>query len=156
MTEHTIEPTMKRVAALSWPGMTGCYLIVSGKQRNLPRQGDRWYSGHQEHKESGYFQEFRTEAAITFTYVEDGVAAEWDGEQGPIQLWFRSTEGFKEGHDEAREHWLWPWAYGAGHWAQSAVDEANLPRAFNDGDYARIFGELRLWVRRQIRAGETE
>jgi hypothetical protein len=151
MSTHTIEPTGKRIAALPWPGMTGCYLILSGKKRNTPSHGDRWYAGHEEFKESGLFsQEFRTEPAITFTYVEDGVAAEWDGAQGPIQLWFRSTEGFKEGYDEAQPHWLWPWAYGAGHWAQSSVNEAQLPRAFNEGDYAGIFGELRRWVHREL------
>lgn len=144
--DHTVEPTMARVAVLPWPEMPGCYLCISGALRRKEHAGERWYAGHAERKKGYDDYEDRTDPRISFTYVADGVAAEWDGASGPIQLWFKSHEGYKEGYDEARVHWLWPFAFGAGHWSQLAVDEAHLPRHFNIGDYAAIFGELRSWV----------
>ncbi len=149
MSDHSVEPTMARVAVLPWPEMDGCYLVLSGKIGKRQQYGDKWYAGHEEHVWK-FHDDPRTTPAITFTYVEGGIAAEWDGDSGPIQLWFKSHEGYKEGYDEAREHWLWPWAFGAGHWSQRAVDEAGLVRAFNLGDWHRIFGELKTWVRARL------
>ena len=145
MSDYSVEPTMPRVAVIPFPPMDGCYLVLSGKVRQKQRYGDKWYSGHEENVQK-YEDELRTESHITFTYVQDGVAAEWDGEYGPIQLWFKSTEGYKEGYDESRPHWLWPFAFGSGHWSQMTVDEAGLGRAFNKGEYQYIFSVLKSWV----------
>lgn len=151
MSDHTIEPSMPRVLVLPVPDKPGCYVCISGAMRSKQRRGDRWYakSDHQEHVQQ-FDDDDRTEVRLSFTYVEDGIAAEWDGAYGPIQLWFKSHDGFKDGYDEARPHWLWPFAFGAGHWSQCAVDEAGLTRRFNKGDYDDIFGELRSWVRSRI------
>jgi hypothetical protein len=144
--DHSVQPSMARVAVLPWHDAPGCYLVVSGERRRKEQYGERWYKGHEEHRQKYPTVEVRTTPRITFTYVCNGVAAEWDGENGPIQLWFRSHEGYKEGYDEARAHWLWPFAFGAGHWAQGAVDEAKLPDKFNEGDFDGIFRVLRDWV----------
>lgn len=149
MGDHSIEPTMARVAVLPWPEMDGCYLVLSGAIKKRERYGDKWYAGHEE-KTWKFQDEARTSPSITFTYVEDGIAAEWDGEYGPIQIWFKSHEGYEEGYDKAREHWLWPWAFGSGHWSQRAVDDADLVRCFNRGDWRHIFGELKTWVRARL------
>lgn len=149
MLDHSIEPTLKRVAVLPWPEMPGCYLVLSGAMNKRQLHGEKWYAGHVENKIQ-YEDEPRCNATITFTYVANGIAAEWDGEHGPIQLWYKSTEGHKEGYDEARAHWLWPWAFGAGHWSQMAVKDADLTNSFNKGDWSLIFSELKSWVHSRL------
>lgn len=146
-----VEPSMKRVAVLPWPDMQHCYLVLSGKRRSQEPYGHRWYAGHEERVQKWHDEHFRSEPAITFTYAEGGIAAEWDGDSGPIQLWFKSHDGYKEGYDEAQPHWLWPFAFGAGHWSQMAVRENNLPERFNEGDYAAIFSVLRHWVQSRLK-----
>lgn len=148
-----LEPAMKRVAVIPWPNIKGAHLCISGKERPRRRVGDKWYpehGGHKEHTEKYDDWRLGSEACVTFTYEEDGIAAEWDGEHGPIQLWWKSHEGYKEGYDKAQAHWLWPWAFGRGHSSQLAVDDAGLPSAFIKGDYDTIFSELRSWVRSRL------
>lgn len=145
---------MKRVAVVPWPDRPNCYICISGKLRRERRYGEKWYVDH-DHEEQTTKHEFgdkRTEPLISFTYARDGVAAEWDGDAGPIQLWFKCERGFKEenGYSEAREHWLWPFAYGRGHWSQLAVDRADLPDRFNRGDWDGIFAELQRWVESRL------
>lgn len=147
---NVIEPSMKRVAVLPWPEMENCYLVVSGQRRRQEQVGERWYLGHEEQRNKFSDFDIRTDARITFTYAERGVAAEWNGESGPIQLWFRCEADYEQGYDKAREHWLWPHAHGAGHWSQMAVSEADLPRRFNEGDWEGIFAVLRGWVKSRL------
>ena len=149
MRDHSLEPAMPRVLVLPVPDKPGCYVCISGGLHERHARGERWYAGHEENRWQ-FDHRPHTEVRLSFTYVEDGIAAEWDGEHGPIQLWFKSHEGFKDGFDEARPHWLWPFAFGAGHWSQQAVERADLTGAFNRGDYDRIFGELRAWVRDRL------
>lgn len=154
-----IEPSMKRVAVLPWPNVKGAYLCVSGKQRPREMVGDKWYAkngGHREYVNTYANDRLRSEPCITFTYEEDGIAAEWDGAHGPIQLWWKSHEGFKEGYDEAQPHWLWPWAIGRGHWSQMAVEDECLPQRFVEGDYDAIFSVLRYWVRSRLEERNLE
>ena len=143
-------PHMDRVAVLPWPGIENAFLCVSGKTRRRSRYGDKWYPANEPHREEvqRYEEEPTAEAAISFTYVGKNVAAEWDGELGPIQMFFRREEGWKEedGWQEAKPHWLWPFASGQGAWSQLAVERADLPACFRRGDYAAIFNELRSWV----------
>lgn len=143
---------MKRVAVLIWPGIANAYLCLSGKRRRNDRVGDRWYPPqfeHAEHKIEHESHDIRTEPAISFLYDAGNCCAEWDGNCGPIQLWWKAPVGWKPSDDsyrEAKEHWYYDSAYGVGHWSQMAVDEADLPRAFNEGNYDRIFSELRSWA----------
>ena len=144
--------SMPRVAALPWPGMDGAYLMVSGRERRTKlKYGERWYPEHQEHDERvwKWSDEFRSEPVVSFLFDAGNCCAEWDGSCGPIQLWWRASQGWKPddgAFSEAREHWFYDCAYGAGHWSQMAVDEAGLPSAFNRGDFGAIFSELRRWA----------
>lgn len=153
MTDHTVQPSMKRVAVIPWGEELGCYVCISGKKRRQEVVGEKWYPHYAQHSELATAfpnREIATESYISFTYVESGIAAEWDGEHGPIQLWFKCEDGYKNEYDEASAHWLWPFAYGSGHWSQLAVDGAMLPRLFNEGNYAAIFSELRSWVKSRL------
>lgn len=155
--DNNVEPSIKRIAVLPWPAIPNCYLVVSGKLRKRERVGDKWYAGHTEITNKWGDDQAKSEPCISFTYAEDGVAAEWDGAHGPIQLWFRCESGFKNenGFDEGDAHWLWPFAYGSGHWSQMAVDEHDLPRRFNQGDYEYIFNVLRSFVRNRLKRDDA-
>ena len=137
---------MKRVAVIPFKGLKNCFICVSGQLKKKSLKGEKWYLGHRENTEEYSGWEDRVKPCITFAYVKNGVAAEWDGEYGPIQLWFKCEKDFKEGYDEAREHWIFPYAYGNSHWSQLAVDEERLPQKFNIGDYEGIFNVLKGWV----------
>lgn len=147
-----VSASMKRVAVLPWPEMENCYLCLSGKRREQKQYGERFYAQHEEHLWKVHEDRIKSEPYISFAYAERGIAAEWNGAHGPIQLWFRCEADHKgDGWmDEPREHWLWPHAYGAGMWSQLAVDESDLPRRFNEGDWSGIFNVLKLWVRSRL------
>lgn len=136
----------ERVVVLPWPGIEGAYLAVSGKRRRDEPYGEKFYAGHVEHTKTWEERRVRSEPFITFGFNSGTVCAEWDGNSGPIQLYFKREEGWKEGWDEAKPHWVFPFASGSGSWSQMAVGEAGLPDAFVSGNYARIFGELRQWA----------
>lgn len=152
MRQETVNSPMHRVKVLPWVGIEGAYLCVSGKKRRQERVGERWYPKNAEHdeREKTYDDtDFRSEPYISFLYDAGNCCAEWDGAYGPIQLWWKAPENWQpsdESYSQAKPHWFYDFAYGAGHWAQSAVDEAGLPQAFNEGNYGRIFDELRSWA----------
>lgn len=136
----------KRVAILPWPNMENCFLCVSGAIKQKQRYGDKWYTAvHKEHVQD-YETEDKADARITFAYRTENVAAEWDGEYGPIQVWYKCDKDYKQGYDEARPHWLFDYAYGAGHWSQMAVGENHLTQRFNEGDYEGIFRVLKRFA----------
>lgn len=137
----------KRIAILPWPGMENCFLCLSGALKRKTQYGEKWYTNiHEEHTQR-FICSNTVEARISFAYREKNVAAEWDGEYGPIQIWYKCDKDYKEGYDEAREHWLFDYAYGTGHWSQIAVEENHLAQSFNEGDYAHIFSVIRRFVR---------
>lgn len=145
---------MRRVAVIPFPGIDNAFICLSGKRRNKYVSGPRWTKEAEHDKKD----ETRVEPAfsegsdpyITFCYKNEdtGIAAEWDGEYGPIQRWFRCNEDYKseDGGDKAIAHWLWPFAHGLGHWSQMAVSDAELPKAFIEGDYEYIFQVLKSWA----------
>lgn len=116
-----------RVAILPWPELENCYLVLSANWRNDTKENST--------------------PAISFTYERNGVAADWDGELGPITIWKKSEKNGNDGeHDPAQMHWLWPWATGRGNWSQLAVNREGLPDAFVNGSYAYIFDVLKSFV----------
>lgn len=127
---------MERVAVIPWPGIDGAYLCLSARKK--PEDGG-WSSEH-------------CEPNITFTFDNGDVMAEWDGEFGPLQLWFKCDEDYEyvayEGAaaEKARRHWLYPFAVGSGHWGQQVVGEHELPAKFLRGNYEYIFNTLRWWA----------
>ncbi len=140
--------TKKRVAVLPFPGIENAFVCVSGREKAPPRRhGEKWHESHiEETCKDQWPNEFRTEPHMTFAYVHDNCCAEWDGEHGPVQLWFRCEKDYEKDWDKAREHWIFDYAYGSGHWSQLAVDRDGLPQAFNRGDYAHIFAVLKRWA----------
>ena len=138
---------MQRVLVLPVPENPNCFVCVSGQKQKQEAYGSKFYGKRAPHQEFDSYSDgrFRTKPATTFAYKLNGVAAEWDGEFGPIQLWFE-CDG--PASDDVREHWLFPFVRKENlTWSQLAVDEARLPEAFNAGDYQCIFSELASWVR---------
>ena len=151
--ENGKSKSMPRVAILPWPGLENFYLCLSGA--SSPRYlAQGWFTENPKHNEKpftktkhGLYREIDSEARISFVYEKDGIAAEWDGECGPITLWKKFKEK-DETHefDKPHPHWLWNFATGRGNWSQLAVTENNLPKAFINGDYEHIFNVLKEWV----------
>ena len=138
---------MERVLVLPVPDKDNCFVCVSGQKRKQEAYGSKFYGKNAPHQEFDSYSsnEFRTKPVLTFVYRANGVAAEWDGAYGPIQLWFE-CDG--PASDEVKEHWLFPFVRKDNlSWSQLAVTEARLPQAFNHGDYQAIFSELATWVR---------
>lgn len=160
---------LDRIAVLPWPQRPGCYIVLSGKKAREWREGPNWHNAKTRDERTLFSAyEYRSTPCITFTYQQDGVAAEWDGDHGPIQLWFR-YDGDPTENSDARQydgkwhidqdggrteivfrHWLWPFATGLGHWSQMAVEREGLPQAFVAGSYDEIFSTLQQWVRSRL------
>lgn len=139
---------INRVKVLPWPGIDRAYLCLSGKRKPKERFGEFWYGPNHVAIENKYPErETRTEPCITFLYDAGDVCAEWDGALGPIQLWFKAKpEHSSEWEKEPRDHWFYDKAFGDGAWSQMAVDEAQLNEAFAQGQFDRIFAELKRWA----------
>lgn len=142
-----VEPSMERVAVIPWLDKEHCYIVVSGKHCPKKQFGEKWYTcQHKEHVTTYTDIPARSDPAISFTFVKDGIAAEWDGACGPIQLWFKAENPEGDDKSEATPHWLWPFATGRGMWSQMAMDYAGLSKCFINGDYDSIFTTLRSFV----------
>lgn len=147
-----IKGGIERVATLPFPGIDNAYICLSGRERKTDlKHGARCYPKGQEHDEKvwSFSSEFQTSAVISFLYDAGNCCAEWDGECGPIQLWWNAPVGWRpedENYSSANAHWFYPAAFGAGHWSQCAVTDENLPHRFNKGDFEGIFRVLKSWA----------
>jgi hypothetical protein len=139
-----------RVAILPFPDIPGAYLCLSGQERPRRLHGERWFTGHKENRNE-YSEDYHSKPNITFVFDAGNCCAEWDGELGPIQLWWKAKEGWKS-EDEwelapgAEPHYFYDFAYGRGHWSQLSVEEERLPHKFVSGDYKGIFQVLSQWA----------
>ena len=111
-------------------------------------------------------EQYDYNARVSFCYVVGDLAAEWETEYGPIQV-FRRME-LPEGAEpvdrsEAKvgdpvRHHIWPCiVHDPDTGSQLAVDERGLPQAFVDGRWDQIFATLRDFVERTselIKGGE--
>src|SRR5271165_4786799 len=100
----------QRIAVLPWPDKENCFLCVSGSIGKKTNYGDKWYLNAHDERVQKYNSEDFTNARITFAYRLDNVAAEWDGEYGPIQLWFKTNSDYVGSYGNARPHWLFDYA----------------------------------------------
>jgi len=101
-----------------------CYILVSASKRDM--------------KET--LGEFRVRAHISFLYDSGTIAAEWEPEYGPIQVW--------EMADSGKEHYFYDFVVDTPlNWSQLAVENNELSQAFNAGDYDYIFNVLKDWAR---------
>jgi len=87
--------------------------------------------------------EYLVKANMSFLYDTGDVAAEWEPEHGPIQIWNKCDKD-SEG---AREHYYYDFVdYSPMNWSQIAVSRHELPQAANNGDYDYIFQVLKDWA----------
>ena len=137
---------MKRVAVLPFPGLENCFVCMSGRMKRRKKVGEKWYKDHEENTQNYENYEGYTTPHISFIYVGNNKAVEWDGAYGPITVWEKCEVDYNNGYDKAQPHWVFPFAHGQGNWSQTAVDKARLPEKFNEGDYEGIFNELKEWA----------
>ena len=118
---------MKRVIVLPFGDIEGAFVCVSFR-RGQNSLGDP-----------------QAEPLITLAYLNGRVAAEWEPQHGPIQLWYQRDSDQPE--NDAMQHWLWPYGSKGGiRWSQLAVDRANMPEALMSGDFERVFAVLKDWA----------
>lgn len=78
---------------------------------------------------------------MSFVWADENGGAEWEPDYGPITKLIPC----KETDEEAQPHWFYPFYRGQGHWSQFAVEENELPAAFQRGDYEYIASVLKEW-----------
>ncbi len=119
----------QRVGKAAFADIPNAYILVSASQRDM--------------KET--FGDYKVKATMSFLYDAGEVAAEWEPEYGPIQIWRKVSQNTPG----AKEHYYYDWVEGGGgHWSQMAVEQEELPQAFVEGDYSYIFGVLQGWAER--------
>ena len=101
----------------------GCFLVLS-------------FSPVQEHEPDVKY-------LLSYLFMGEEVAAEWEPRYGPIQIWFKGDD---------REHYTFdrimkPYA----DWSQVAVENERLREAALRGDHAHIFRVLKDWADRPVR-----
>lgn len=104
-------------------------------------------------------EQYNVIPTVSFCYIDDDWAAEWETRYGPISLYQRMDlpEGEKpvdrktaKVGDPIRHH-IWPCVrHSQGMWSQCAVDGNGLPQAFADGLWAQIFWTLQRFVESHI------
>jgi hypothetical protein len=148
-----IRGALVRVAALPFPGIENAWVFISGKRKQpTPLESKHWHWRQPDGGLDYPDRDMESRSFLSFAYIDDeyGIAAEWDGDCGPIQMYFREKPD-PTSDEKPRDHWVWDEAYGAGHWSQLAVGRAGFPQAFLSGGYDRIFAELRHWVQARIK-----
>ena len=69
---------------------------------------------------------------------------EWEPKYGAITLIEKCDEDWEGDYGTAAsKHWYFGWCKGYGNWAQLAVDELGLRKAFVDGQFQYIFNSLK-------------
>lgn len=124
---------MKRVMVLPFEEIEGAFVCVSFKNGK------------------NSFGEQQAEPHMTLVYVNGKVAAEWEPQYGPIQLWYERDS--EQPETDAMTHWLWP--YGSKpnlRFSQLAVDQHFLPESLVRGDYEHVFAVLKEWASREWEA----
>ncbi len=107
----------------------GAYILYSASQRSYDETGG----------------DFRVKNHFSFAYINGNIAAEWEPENGPIQIWDKCDKD-AEG---AKEHYIFEYTNSGGwNWSQMAVDTADMPRMVNGGHWQYIFNVLKDWCNR--------
>jgi hypothetical protein len=121
---------MNRVLVVNVPKFgDGAYIIYSAAKRDM--------------KET--LGEFRVKNNFSFCFINEDYAAEWEPEYGPIQIWHKCNEN----DENARPHYIFDFIDSpGGSWSQMAVDQYELPKAANTGDWQYIFNVLKDWAER--------
>jgi len=87
--------------------------------------------------------DFRIKPIVSFLYDAGDVAAEWEVEYGPIQIFHKCSED-AEG---AKEHYYYDYENSSPlSWSQLAVDRWGLPKEASRGEWDYIFAVLQDWA----------
>jgi len=113
----------KSVRCIPFPEIPNAYIVISGRKKEGPNG---------------------VESAMSFFYgnVNGNVGAEWEPNYGPITVIYRCEKG----HEQAQEHWFFPFCTGYSDWSQLAVNDKRLGEKFYSGDYVGIFNVLKSWA----------
>ena len=91
---------------------------------------------------------YRVKPTMSFLYDAGDVAAEWEPEYGPIQVWEKCDETY-DGQFKAREHYYYDYVIdNSFNWSQLAVENDKLPQEFVRGNFDYIFSVLERWAKR--------
>lgn len=83
---------------------------------------------------------------MSYLFVGEEVAAEWEPQHGPIQIWYK-------GDDE--DHYVFDRVMKPGaDWSQLAVDNEGLRETALRGDHAHVFRVLKDWADRPVKEPE--
>lgn len=98
-------------------------------------------SGHM--RKDDDYPTFKANISFLYDNEEIHVAAEWEPQHGPIQIWHRCEEDDEGAH----EHYYYDYVNdGPLNWSQLAVDRAQLQSAFANGEYRYIYSVLKEWT----------
>ena len=126
---RTLEELQQQILKAKVPNIENAWILCSAK----PRTDEDDYGIPQ------------VKATMSFLYDAGNVAAEWEPEYGPIQVWTKCEADTKD----SRPHYFYDYVISNGwNWSQLAVDKAALPDAFAAGNYEHIFAELKAWSAR--------
>jgi hypothetical protein len=116
----------KSIIKLPFPGIENAYLVFSANQKKLV-----------EFDVGVYYN-------VSFLVYAGSVAAEWEPQYGPIQLWYK-----REATDENVEPgYVFEYVDAGGlNWSQLAVEREQLKPALLSGDYQYIFSVLHRWAK---------
>lgn len=119
----------KRVTVFPFPVIPNAYIILSFSRKSDERfAGEVW---------------IKTNLSFLFHNPDTHIAAEWEPEYGPIQVWRESDA------EHGKEHYFFNYVEDTVlNWSQSAVDREGLKPHLLAGNYNYIFDVLAEWTRR--------
>jgi hypothetical protein len=116
----------KKVGKAQFPGIEGAWILFSAKERKTEE-----------------LSRLMVCSTMSFLFDAGNMAAEWEPEYGPIQIWCKCNADSAD----AKPHYYYDYQNSSwGNWSQTAVNEEMLPEAYLRGDYAHIFRVLARWA----------
>jgi len=116
-----------RIIRAEFPDIPGAFLFLSGHKKKAKEP----------------LEQLNTETCVSFVFISEEKATEWEPKYGPIQVW-KKADGSDESH---KPHYIFEFVQDTpGNWSQLAVAREGLPEAFLCGDYKYIFQVLREWA----------
>lgn len=89
--------------------------------------------------------DFQVKNHFSFAYIVGDWAAEWEPQNGPIQVWHKCNKD----DEGAKEHYIFEYHNSGGfNWSQLSVDRLELPQAAFHANWQYIFNVLKDWAER--------
>lgn len=116
------DTTKRHVEKIPFGDRDGCFIVLSFGQKRC-NYGDCWL-----------------DPLVSYLFMGEEVAAEWEPAYGPIQMWFKGDE---------INHYTFPKIKDRpGSWSQLAVDREGLKGFALRGQHDAIFNVLKEWADR--------